>query len=302
MKRDLIIDIGMHNGDDTNYYLPRGFNVLAIEAAPTLVQQAKDRFSEYIQKGKLEILNIAIADTEGEKDFYLCDTLSVWNTFEEEELIRRKAKYHSIKVPCKTFDWILGNYGIPFYLKIDIEGNDYLCIDALKCGNLPQYLSLETWGDNYSDKVKVLDQLYELGYTKFKCISQFNFIALEKPLARDAQDYQRFKEIIYGKYKYSKNLIFRGFMKLGLRKIISNKMNELETKFRTRDGYTFPEGSSGPFGEETPGKWMNIDEIKDVYSFYFEFFEKDKDKDVESLFWKKGQHYSFWNDFHATKD
>jgi hypothetical protein len=64
MKRDLIIDIGMHNGDDTNYYLHRGFNVLSIEAAPTIVQHAKDRFSEYIQKGKLEILNIAIADTE----------------------------------------------------------------------------------------------------------------------------------------------------------------------------------------------------------------------------------------------
>ena len=38
MKRDLIYDIGMNNGDDTAFYLIRGYRVLAIEANPELAE------------------------------------------------------------------------------------------------------------------------------------------------------------------------------------------------------------------------------------------------------------------------
>jgi len=293
MTKQLIIDVGMHNGDDTHYYLHRGFNVLAIEADPTLVEQAKDRFREYIKDNRLKILNIGIADVEGEKDFYICDSNTVWNTFNKEELISRKVAFHAVKVPCKNFDWVLKCYGIPFYLKIDIEGNDYLCIDALEVGNLPKYISTEAWGDNTLERLKVLDQLHELGYTKFKCISQFNFIALEKRMTQNVQRYQNLKQITT-----SKNLLIRLFRKIiGIGKFYS-EINQLETKFRTIDEYVFPEGSSGPFGEDTSGKWMNINEIKDVYKYYLDLFSKD----VESIFWMKGVHYSFWTDFHASKD
>ncbi len=293
MTRKLIIDVGMHNGDDTNYYLHCGFNVLAIEADPTLVQQAKDRFIEYIKDGRLKILNIGIADREGEKEFYICDSNTVWNTFNIEELINRNVEYHTVKISCKKIDWVLKQYGTPFYLKIDIEGNDYLCIDALESYDLPRYVSTEILGDNNLERLKVLARLYELGYTKFKCISQFDFIAMENPLAKEVKEYQRFRQIVR-----NNNLVLRGFMKLGVRKIINNKINELEAEFRTRGGYTFPEGSSGPFGEDTPGKWMNIHEIKEVCKYYLNLFNKD----VESIFWLEGYHYSFWADFHASKD
>jgi len=293
MTRELIIDVGMHNGDDTHYYLDRGFNVLAIEADPTLVEQAKDRFREYIKDDRLQILNIGIADIEGEKDFYICDSNTVWNTFNKEELISRKVEFQAVKVPCKKFDWVLKRYGIPFYLKIDIEGNDHLCIDALEVGNLPKYISTEAWGDNTLERLDVLEQLHKLGYTKFKCISQFNFIALERTMTKNVQKYQRLKQITI-----SKNLLIRLFRKImGIGRIY-REINELETRFRTIDEYVFPEGSSGPFGEDTPGKWMNINEIKDVYKYYLDLFNKD----VESIFWMKGFHYSFWTDFHASKD
>jgi len=293
MTRQLIIDVGMHNGDDTHYYLHRGFNVLAIEADPTLVEQAKDRFREYIKDDRLQILNIGIADIEGEKDFYICDSNTVWNTFNKEELVSRKVEFKAVKVPCKKFDWVLKRYGIPFYLKIDIEGNDHLCIDALKVGNLPKYISTEAWGNNTLERLDVLDKLHKLGYTKFKCISQFHFIALEKIMTKNVQKYQKLKQVTT-----SKNLLIRLFRKIiGIEKFY-RKINELETKFRTVEGYVFPEGSSGPFGEDTPGKWMNINEIKDVYKYYLDLFNKD----VESIFWRKGFHYSFWTDFHASKD
>ena len=37
MNRELIYDVGMNTGDDTAYYLNRGYRVVAIEANPDLV-------------------------------------------------------------------------------------------------------------------------------------------------------------------------------------------------------------------------------------------------------------------------
>ena len=36
-EQDLIYDVGMHNGDDTAYYLHKGFRVIAIDANPAMV-------------------------------------------------------------------------------------------------------------------------------------------------------------------------------------------------------------------------------------------------------------------------
>jgi hypothetical protein len=37
--KNLIYDVGMNDGNDTAYYLSRGFRVVAIEANPVLVEQ-----------------------------------------------------------------------------------------------------------------------------------------------------------------------------------------------------------------------------------------------------------------------
>jgi 16S rRNA A1518/A1519 N6-dimethyltransferase RsmA/KsgA/DIM1 with predicted DNA glycosylase/AP lyase activity len=44
VHQDLIYDVGMNNGDDTAYYLRRGFRVVAIEADTRLVRCAAERF------------------------------------------------------------------------------------------------------------------------------------------------------------------------------------------------------------------------------------------------------------------
>ena len=43
MHTDLVFDIGMNNGDDTAYYLHRGFRVVAVEADPILCAAATTR-------------------------------------------------------------------------------------------------------------------------------------------------------------------------------------------------------------------------------------------------------------------
>lgn len=52
MKRpNLIIDVGMHNGQDTAFYLAKGFDVVALEANPVLVDAARIRFASEIESG-----------------------------------------------------------------------------------------------------------------------------------------------------------------------------------------------------------------------------------------------------------
>ena len=73
VHQDLIYDVGMNNGDDTAYYLQRGFRVVAIEADARLAKCAVERFGAQISSGQLRILNIGIAAEEG--DFLI---LAAW--------------------------------------------------------------------------------------------------------------------------------------------------------------------------------------------------------------------------------
>jgi hypothetical protein len=54
--RDLIYDVGMHSGEDTEFYLKKGFRVIAFEANSDLAASARSKFHDYIAKDKLVIV------------------------------------------------------------------------------------------------------------------------------------------------------------------------------------------------------------------------------------------------------
>ena len=68
---DLIIDLGMNNGDDTEFYLKRARRVVAVEANPALCEQARERFRDELASGRLEILNLGIWSEYDHKPFYV---------------------------------------------------------------------------------------------------------------------------------------------------------------------------------------------------------------------------------------
>jgi len=68
LKPNLIYDVGLHRGEDTDFYLKKGFDVVALEANPELIAQCKLRFQDAIAHGRLRIIEGAIAPTSaGEK-------------------------------------------------------------------------------------------------------------------------------------------------------------------------------------------------------------------------------------------
>jgi len=60
--KDLIYDVGMCKGEDTDFYLKKGFRVVAFEADPDLVDMNKKRFAKEINDKKLIIVGGAIVE------------------------------------------------------------------------------------------------------------------------------------------------------------------------------------------------------------------------------------------------
>ncbi len=259
LQDDLIYDVGMNNGDDTAYYLHRGFRAVAVEADPELCKIAATRFEKEIQDSRLQIVNVGIAAQPGLLDFWICETNRVWNSFDRKIASRDGLPHHSIQIPCQTFDWILANYGIPHFLKIDIEGYDYLCIEALKrASDLPTYVSVEL-----GNLERFLSQLSELGYHGFKCISQYHFLPLQLPPVPEQ---------------------------------LKVEAGDLGGR-RQFNGWAFPEGASGAFGEDTLGRWLDAEEVRRTHGYYRRLREEQR----QTPFWF-GAGYSFWLDLHAKRD
>src|SRR5262249_13256689 len=144
-------------------------------------------------------------------------------------------------------------YGTPFYMKIDIEGNDALCLRDLRGRELPKYISVEAGG------VDNLNALHELGYSRFKCISQFHFVPMEIPPT---------PQLIYldrlSKRLRNKSLGWRIARGLGAKHWLRRRMK----RTRRREDWVFAWGSSGPFAEELPGRWQGFDEMCETYEHY----------------------------------
>jgi FkbM family methyltransferase len=175
MQSDLIYDVGFHYGEDTEFYLTKGFKVLAIEAHPALYQAGREKFSRAIESGSLTLLNLAVAETSGPISFFESDN-DVWGSIRRDAASRNErlgASWREIQVEGRRFDEILREYAVPYYLKVDIEGADLLCLKALKeLDDRPKYVSIEAEVDVLSAIRHEIAALSELGYAKFKIVRQ----------------------------------------------------------------------------------------------------------------------------------
>jgi FkbM family methyltransferase len=184
-EADLIYDVGLHKGEDSEFYLKKGFRVVAIEALPSLAQIATQRLREYVRLGQLIILNVAVAEKDGPITFFENPGNSVWGTTFPKWARRNERlgeKSRETTVHGMKFANILKEYGVPYYLKVDIEGADLLCLEGLKCvDSRPKYISIESSKTSWRDLCNEFALLTSLGYSSFKVIPQHCTILQECP-------------------------------------------------------------------------------------------------------------------------
>jgi FkbM family methyltransferase len=175
MSPKLIYDVGLHLGEDSEFYLKKGFNVVAIEANPVNAARAADRLKSYVDTGQLIVVNKAITRDEGPTTFFVSD-VSVWGTTDlvwAERNRRSGSEIREVTVPGVPFSRLLEDYGVPYYLKMDIEGADTLCLEGLlTCANRPKYVSLESSKTSFEALVEEFCLLQRLGYRKYKVVAQ----------------------------------------------------------------------------------------------------------------------------------
>ena len=178
-QSDLIFDVGMHKGQDADFYLRKGFRVVGFEAEPTLAAHCRARFVEEIEAGKLTVIEGAIVEHahNGESvKFYRNKCNDVWGTVHDTWAIRNESlgsPSDAIEVKAIDFTEYLRRYGIPHYLKIDIEGSDILCLKALRgFEQKPDFVSVESEKISFRKLKEEFCIFEELGYKSFKVVQQ----------------------------------------------------------------------------------------------------------------------------------
>ena len=230
--QDLVYDVGLHRGEDTAFYLAKGFRVVAVEADPQLASECRGRFHEFIAAGRLIVAEGAIVDPstlepgQATIRFYKNLVNSVWGTTVETWKKRNEhmsASSVSIDVPILDFGALLRTHGIPRYMKVDIEGCDILCLRALEqFEERPDYVSIESDKTSLSKIREELSLLKRLGYSHFQAVEQSEIPSTQFPPkpAREGNDVD----------------------------------------------HRFEHGLSGLFGAELPGKWKDSTEVLRQYA------------------------------------
>src|SRR5271170_215692 len=174
----LIYDLGCHTGQDSDFYLRKGFTVVAVEANPELCDQLKERFGREIAEGRYVLIEKAVGERFGKVEFFVNTERSIWGAtaynprYRERSSAKVSPNWTKTVVPSIPFSWLTDQFGVPYYLKIDIEGADVLCLeDLMKEEDRPNFISIERQ-PFLADQLKELALLKALGYTRFKIVDQ----------------------------------------------------------------------------------------------------------------------------------
>lgn len=173
VDQNLIYDFGMDLCQDTDFYLKKGFRVVAIDANPAACDAAARRYADEVRQGRLTIVNKAISDKPGNLVFYVCKTLSAWSTASEalrDEKAAQGAEFVAIDVPTVRSGDLFRRHGTPYFAKIDIEGFDITCLEGLSSAPVkPPYLSTEV---DFYQLDHQIGCLTRLGYRRFALVGQ----------------------------------------------------------------------------------------------------------------------------------
>lgn len=234
----LIYDVGMHKGEDSDFYLKKGFKVIGFEADPDLAELCRQRFSDELSTGQLILVEGAIVDvteqqgSDGKIRFFKNQDTSVWGTV-VDDWAERNEKLGStseiIEVPMIDFSACLTRFGIPYYMKIDIEGMDTVCLNCLKdFSKRPDYVSIESNKESFDKLKEEFALLQELGYDKFQLINQSRITSQKEP-----------KDSMEGSYI----------------------------------NYKFKRGASGLFGNDLSKKWISANDSVERYRGIFQGYK-----------------------------
>lgn len=173
---DLIYDLGAHEGHDTDYYLRKGFRVVAVEANPKLARQLINRFAYGARRGQFSFIGKAFAaGAQSTITLFVRHDRPEWSSIIQAVAQRDGIEAQAFSVDVVTLSELYAAFGVPRYMKIDLEGAEGFVLDQIAVeAERPTFLSVEL---SSSDTIA---RLADLGYVRFQLINQ-GYLGLLKP-------------------------------------------------------------------------------------------------------------------------
>lgn len=164
----LLFDIGANRGDATIAGVNLGYKVIALEPAPRVFAELVKNF---IYEPNVIPLRLAVSDSNNERiEFYECveDGLSTmekaWLT--DPSMPYNGKEFRTIYVNTCTMDWLVGQYGKPDLIKIDVEGAEWSVLRGMT--KYSGKIAMEWTQETMSEHNEQLKYLQSIGYSKFK--------------------------------------------------------------------------------------------------------------------------------------
>lgn len=176
----IAFDIGANIGQTVDELLPNYDKIICFEPNPSLVTIIKDKF---FNNDKITIEELGLSDKIETKKFNISNS-HVVSIFSEDWINNSRFTnvYNwdtSIDVKTTTLDEVIDKYGIPYFIKIDVEGYEYEVIKGLTKLLENTYFAFEWAEEQYLIVNKTIKYLKELGYNNFTYTYQDSLLTLE---------------------------------------------------------------------------------------------------------------------------
>ncbi|HEX8164155.1 MAG TPA: FkbM family methyltransferase [Beijerinckiaceae bacterium] len=167
VHQDLIFDLGVNQGEDSAFYLAKGFRVVGVEANLALARAVAATFRDEIAAGRYTLLAAGLWSAPGSLPFYVNLDNHHWSSFDRAYGCREGTRFEVVPVQCLTIADVIAAHGMPRYMKVDVEGADRIVLKGLEAFSpRPPFVSVEEYG------VAAVDDLAALGYSRFAFVPQ----------------------------------------------------------------------------------------------------------------------------------
>jgi FkbM family methyltransferase len=170
---DLVLDVGAHVGDRIAVFRRLGARVVAVEPQPALVRILK---LLYGRDDAVKIEPSAVGASAGTLELRInVDNPTVSSASAEFLQAAHGSRGwegqvwgETIRVPVTTLDALVARYGLPSFIKIDVEGFEAQALSGLTCA--PRALSFEFTTIQREVAADCIARCVALGYRRFNAM------------------------------------------------------------------------------------------------------------------------------------
>lgn len=166
-KMKLVFDIGANVGKCSDVFKNVSDKVICFEANPDLVSRLNTKF----KNSNVVVDSRGISNKICKQTFYI-SPISAISTLSYDWMNNSRFSTSTMwenkkEIDTTTLDSVIDQYGIPDYVKIDIEGHEYEALTAFTKLLENTLFSFE-WAEEQKVKIaEILIHLHKLGYNNF---------------------------------------------------------------------------------------------------------------------------------------